>query len=55
MANAHGGLIFVGITDIDRKIVGVKTETMAHVADRLGFRYCANVDVGVRCIIQNPK
>jgi predicted HTH transcriptional regulator len=32
MANAHGGLIFVGITDTDRKIVGVKTETMAHVA-----------------------
>jgi predicted HTH transcriptional regulator len=28
MANAHGGLIFVGITDIDRKILGVKTETM---------------------------
>lgn len=38
MANAHGGLIFVGITDTDRKIVGVKTETMAHVADMLATR-----------------
>jgi hypothetical protein len=38
MANAHGGLIFVGITDSDRKIVGVKTETMAHVADMLATR-----------------
>lgn len=26
MANSHGGLILVGITDIDRKVVGVKTE-----------------------------
>ena len=38
MANAHGGLILVGITDTDRKIVGVKTETMAHVADMLATR-----------------
>ena len=38
MANAHGGLIFVGITDTRRKIVGVKTETMAHVADMLATR-----------------
>lgn len=38
MANAHGGLILVGITDADRKIVGVKTETMAHVADMLTTR-----------------
>ena len=38
MANTHGGLIFVGITDTDRKIVGVKTETMAHVADMLATR-----------------
>jgi len=38
LANAHGGLIFVGITDTDRKIVGVKTETMAHVADMLATR-----------------
>ncbi len=34
MANAHGGLILVGITDTDRKIVGVKTETLHHVADQ---------------------
>jgi hypothetical protein len=38
MANAHGGLIFVGITDTDREITGVKTETMAHVADMLSTR-----------------
>jgi len=38
MANAHGGLIFVGITDTDHEIVGVKTETMAHVADMLATR-----------------
>ena len=38
MANAHGGLIFVGLTDTDRKITGVKTETMAHVADMLATR-----------------
>lgn len=38
MANAYGGLIFVGITDTDRKIIGVKTETMAHVADMLATR-----------------
>jgi Putative DNA-binding domain len=38
MANAHGGLILVGITDADRKVVGVKTETMAHVADMLTTR-----------------
>jgi len=38
MANAHGGLVIVGITDADRKIVGVKTETLAHVADTLTTR-----------------
>jgi Putative DNA-binding domain len=38
MANTHGGLIFVGITDTDRKLVGVRTETMAHVADTLTTR-----------------
>jgi Schlafen, AlbA_2 len=38
MANAYGGLILVGITDGDRKIVGVKTETMAHIADMLATR-----------------
>jgi hypothetical protein len=38
MANAYGGLIFVGITDTDREIVGVKAETMAHVADMLATR-----------------
>jgi hypothetical protein len=38
MANSHGGLILVGITDTDRKLVGVKTETMAHVADMLATR-----------------
>lgn len=35
MANAHGGLIFVGITDQGRDIVGVPREAMAHVADVL--------------------
>jgi Putative DNA-binding domain len=38
MANAHGGLVLVGITDSDRRIVGVKTETMAHVADMLATK-----------------
>jgi Putative DNA-binding domain len=38
MANAHGGLIFVGITNTEREIVGVKTETMAHIADMLATR-----------------
>lgn len=38
MANAYGGLVLVGITDADRHIVGVKTETMAHVADMLATR-----------------
>ena len=35
MANAQGGLIFVGITDQGRDSVGVPRETMAHVADVL--------------------
>jgi Putative DNA-binding domain len=35
MANAQGGLIFVGLTDQDRDIVGVPREAMAHVADVL--------------------
>jgi hypothetical protein len=35
MANAHGGLVLVGIIDADREIVGVKVETLAHVADTL--------------------
>jgi hypothetical protein len=38
MANAAGGLVLVGITDADRKIVGVKVETLAHVADMLATR-----------------
>jgi hypothetical protein len=38
MANAQGGLILVGISDTDRKVVGVKTETLAHVADMLATR-----------------
>ena len=38
MANAYGGLVLVGITDSDRTIVGVKTETLAHVADMLATR-----------------
>lgn len=38
MANAHGGLILVGVTDTDRETVGVKMETMAHVADMLATR-----------------
>jgi hypothetical protein len=33
MANAYGGLILVGITDLTREIVGVSREAMAHVAD----------------------
>jgi Putative DNA-binding domain len=35
MANSHGGLVLVGITDSDHKIVGVKAETLAHIADML--------------------
>jgi hypothetical protein len=35
MANAQGGLIFVGITDQARDIVGVPREAMAYVADVL--------------------
>jgi hypothetical protein len=35
MANLHGGLILVGVTDQDRRIVGVPREAMAHVADVL--------------------
>jgi hypothetical protein len=38
MANAYGGLVLVGITDTDRTLVGVKTETLAHVADMLATR-----------------
>lgn len=38
MANAYGGLVLVGITDSDRTIIGVKTETLAHVADMLATR-----------------
>ena len=38
LANAYGGLVLVGITDNDRRIVGVKTETLAHVADLLATR-----------------
>lgn len=38
MANASGGLILVGITDTDRKVVGVKAETLAYVADMLATR-----------------
>ena len=37
MANAQGGLIFVGITDRDRDIVGVPREAMAYVADVLAM------------------
>jgi hypothetical protein len=33
MANAHGGLILVGVTDQDREIVGVPREAIAHIAD----------------------
>jgi len=35
LANTHGGLILVGITDQKREIVGVPREAMAHVADVL--------------------
>ena len=35
MANLHGGLILIGITYQDRKIVGVSREAMAYVADAL--------------------
>jgi hypothetical protein len=32
MANTHGGLILVGITDQEREIVGVPREAIAHIA-----------------------
>jgi hypothetical protein len=35
MANLHGGLILIGVTDQDRQIVGVPREAMEHVADVL--------------------
>lgn len=35
MANLHGGLILIGITDQDRSIVGVPREAVAYVADVL--------------------
>ncbi|HET9894587.1 MAG TPA: ATP-binding protein [Streptosporangiaceae bacterium] len=38
MANAHGGLIFVGIADGTREIVGVSREALAHVADVFAAR-----------------
>jgi hypothetical protein len=38
MANSHGGLVLVGITDNDREIVGVKVETLTHVANMLAIR-----------------
>jgi hypothetical protein len=38
MANAQGGLIFVGITDGERKIVGVDREAMARIADVFATR-----------------
>ena len=38
MANGYGGLIFLGITNGDHKIVSVKADTMAYVADRLAAR-----------------
>jgi len=39
MANAHGGLILVGVTDKDREIVGMPREAMAHVADVLATHW----------------
>ena len=38
MANTHGGLIFIGITDQEREIVGVSREALAHVAGMLADR-----------------
>jgi len=38
MANAQGGLVLLGITYTDRKLVGVKAETMHHAADTLSIR-----------------
>jgi hypothetical protein len=38
MANGSGGLVLVGIADTDHRIVGVKVETLAHVADTLATR-----------------
>ena len=35
MANAHGGLIFVGVADQARDFLGVPREAMSHVADVL--------------------
>lgn len=37
-ANAHGGLIFVGIADDTREILGVPREALAHVADVFATR-----------------
>ena len=40
MSNTHGGLIFVGVTDASREIVGVPREMIGKIsgvlADRLG-------------------
>lgn len=38
IANAHGRLVLIGITDTDREIAGVKTDTLAYVADMLTTR-----------------
>jgi hypothetical protein len=38
MANASASLVLAGITDTDREVVGVKVETLAHVADMLATR-----------------
>ncbi len=38
MAHAYGGLVLLGITDSDRKLVGVKAETLTNVADMLATR-----------------
>jgi hypothetical protein len=38
MANLYGGLIFVGITDTEHDVVGVKRETLTHLADQLTQR-----------------
>lgn len=38
MANTHGGLIIVGVTDADREIVGVPRETIGKVSGLLTAR-----------------
>lgn len=38
MANTHGGLIFVGVTDADREVVGVPREVIGNISGLLADR-----------------